>query len=66
VEKGIFTSEEFLEMGRVVDREMNIRNIFEFRPDSHGAEDYLSLCRQIKIIERGERMDKIYGNYGST
>jgi hypothetical protein len=28
VEKGIFTKEEFLEMVRVVDREMNRKRIF--------------------------------------
>jgi chromosome partitioning protein len=27
------------------------KSIFEYRPDSHGAEDYLALCRE--IIERG-------------
>jgi chromosome partitioning protein len=27
------------------------KTIFEYRPDSHGAEDYLSLCKE--IIERG-------------
>ena len=26
-------------------------SIFEYRPDSHGAEDYLNLCRE--IIEGG-------------
>jgi cellulose biosynthesis protein BcsQ len=25
--------------------------IFEYKPDSHGAEDYLALCRE--IIEKG-------------
>jgi cellulose biosynthesis protein BcsQ len=25
----------------------SIRIIFEYRPDSHGAEDYLALCREI-------------------
>ena len=23
------------------------KTIFEYRPDSHGAEDYLALCREI-------------------
>jgi nitrogenase subunit NifH len=28
-------------------KERVYKTIFEYRPDSHGAEDYLALCREI-------------------
>jgi cellulose biosynthesis protein BcsQ len=37
--------------GEQVGNTMDIgESIFEYRPDSHGAEDYLALCRE--IVER--------------
>ena len=36
-----------------VGKTISIRNIFDHRPDSHGAEDYLALCKEIVEREGG-------------